>query len=943
MSLGLPVWSGAMNRPKKNKQEKTHLDPALRNIEGSLSFDKKTKEALERSKTPGVILAEHEEPGKIYRIQIVGTKKVEPDAVILRLHSKIGEDYQPLLASVDLLEIRKMGFFNSDMKVIEVKRESGAIELIYYVIEIPTIFQIKTQGNKALSDEEIKESLAGLENYQGAKAASLQAAAQKIQDLYKSKGYFLAEVSYKITPTSEAEIKKRESEGFSEKTQAHATEIETAKVAAPDFVDVTFVINEHAKVKVTRIIFSGNKFLSDDELRENLRTHEEHLLSIVTDWGVFRQEYLDIDILIIEKLLHDKGFLKAKVLPPDVELSPDKSSISISYRMIEGPQYKLGEVSVTGDLLETDEGLYKLHQELKPKQTTFLDSEVLKVITQKEGMIFDKSKMAEDMQKIADMYRDKGYAYVDVTPIPNFDEEQRLVNISIQVMSGPQVRIERIDIEGNEKTKDEVIRGMLEIHEGDLYSNSLLTISRLNIERTGFFESVEFSNQPGSSPERMILVVKVKEQSTGGIQAGLGYGTGNEGLLVRLQISNQNLFGRGQSLSATVNWSGYRKMFDIMFTEPYLTYIFDNPLLFSISAYNRDVYMGEFNRLATGGEVTLGYPIGGPLSRYSRKWKTNAKPHVMPYIFDFDALWFYITYTAERVEISDTATDVRRFDLHQGVPRYTTSIKPAIRLDQRDNRISPTRGYYAEFSTEFATEYLGSKGLASLENHLRRRKSNPTLHDGRDFLKPSAQANNFIRYGANFRIYHNLDDWFWWKGFVFKAKFELGVLNTLGSPLAFENYMLGGMNTVRGYRYRSISPVERSGALVPFDARRDVAIGGNKEFLGSLELEFPLVKMLKLSGVLFFDFGNVWSHEDSFFFIGGKSANAARIKPTDPLGLYNAFGLYSGGGFGLRWVSPLGYLRFEWGIPLNRRPSNTPGLGEADRPIVFEFSMGSNF
>ncbi|HXW60769.1 MAG TPA: BamA/TamA family outer membrane protein, partial [Myxococcota bacterium] len=138
-------------------------------------------------------------------------------------------------------------------------------------------------------------------------------------------------------------------------------------------------------------------------------------------------------------------------------------------------------------------------------------------------------------------------------------------------------------------------------------------------------------------------------------------------------------------------------------------------------------------------------------------------------------------------------------------------------------------------------------------------------------------------------------------------------------------------------------PVQSAGALFPFDPRRDVAVGGNKQLYGSFELEFPIVKLLKIGGVLFFDYGNVYSEADSLFYIGGKSLNAARINPSDPLGLYRALGIFSSVGFGLRWDSPLGFLRFEWGIPLNIRPATTPGLYEKDRPILFEFNYGPSF
>lgn len=943
IELAFPAFAVPLAHPGKAKKvEKTHINPSLRAIKGQLIFDQKTKEALERSKETGVLLALEENPGLIYKISITGAQKVEPDAVILRLKSKIDEPYEPAVVAQDIQEIWKMGLF-SNVEVWQHVRKTGAIELEYRLSEIPTIFDIKITGNQALADSEIKESLAGLENYQVAKPERLRAAAEKIRELYVSKGYYLATVTYSIEKTTEREIKEREAEGVSEKGISTAIEIETAKVSATDFVNVIFHIKENAKVLVRRISFIGNHRLSDEELKKDLRTHEEHALSILTDWGTFRKDYLEIDALILEKMLHDNGMLKGKILAPEVELSSDKSSIRIAFRMIEGEQYFLGDVTVDGDLVEKDEEIYRLRKARDPERPLFSEQQLLAEITEEKGDIFNKSRMGQNVMAIADKYKDAGYAYVNVSPEPTFDEENKLVNIHINIESGPRVKIERIDIEGNEKTMDEVIRREVLITEGDYYSATLLHLSEANLAHLGYFESVELIEETGSSPNQMIIKIRVKERSTGNIQAGAGWGTGGEGLVFRFQVSNQNLFGRGQSLSATVNWSNYRRMFDVMFAEPYLTYVFDQPLTLSFSAFNRDLYMGEFYRAASGGDLTFGYPIGSPFKDLSRRWKTRTRPSLQNYVLDFESLWFYLTYTAERVQISDSSLNVRSFDLHQDEPRYTTSIKPTLRLDQRDNRIAPTRGIFAEFRTEFASGYFGALGLSALENKIRNSYPSKGLDAGRSFMKPSASVNNFIRYGTNVRFYHNLDDWFFVKGLVFKTNLELGILNTLGEPLIFENYALGGLNTIRGYSYRSISPVESAGALFPFNGRRDVAIGGNKQFYGSFELEFPLIKLLKLKGVLFFDFGNVFSPSDNFFFIGGKSANASHIKPSDPLGLYRALGLYSSVGFGVRWDSPFALLRFEWGIPLNVRPSNTPGLIERDRPILFEFNVGPSF
>ncbi len=932
----------AIGAPKKTQAKSVFIDPSFTALGGQLSFDEETKKALERGKRPGLLLAEKEEPGRVFSIEIIGAKKTEPDAVVLRLTSKIARPFNPVTVADDISEILRMGPF-SDVVVRKKLLPLGGIALRYELTEIPTIFQIKIVGQDALSEDEIKEAIAGLENYHVARPARLLDFAEKIREFYVSKGYYLAKVDYSTKDTSEEDIKKREAEGLSEKPGSAASEIETTRVLAPDFVDVVFTIKENRKVRINRISFSGNFHLDDDLLRRSLRSQEEHLLSVITDWGTFRKDFLEIDTLIIEKTLHDNGFLQAKVLTPDVELSADKSFININFRIIENDQYHLGTVSVSGDLVERNEVIYRSKKDMAPSDPIFLASKLRAAVEQKEGEIFNKSKMAEDVLAIAEKYRDVGYAYANVSPIPQFDEENKIVNINIEIESGPLVSIERIDIEGNEKTKDEVIRRELVLFEGDLYSSSLIRMSEQNVQRLGYFETVEVTNKSGSSPDKMIITIKVKEQSTGNIQAGAGYGTGGEGLVLRGQISNQNLFGRGQTLSATVNWSNYRRMFDVAFVEPYLTYVADQPLSLAFTAYNRDIYLGEFNRLATGGDITLGYPLGGPFAELSRKWKRKVSSSLAPYVLDFEALSLLLTYTVERVQISGLSMPVRNWDLHEDEPRYTSSLRPAIRLDQRDNRLFPTRGLFFEFRSEFASEYLVGKSLAQFENYLRKRTKSRGISDGRRQMVPEASANNFLRFGTNFRFYHNLDDWFFLKGFVFKTNFELGLLNTLGKPLVFENYALGGSNTLRGYSYRSISPTERAAPLFPFDSRRDMRVGGNKQFYGSFELEFPIFKVLKISGVLFFDFGNVYSPEDNLFYVGGASKEAGRVHPSDPLGLYRVFGLYSSTGFGVRWLSPLGYLRFEWGFPLNPRPATTPGLSEKDPPVAFEFNIGPSF
>ena len=248
-----------------------------------------------------------------------------------------------------------------------------------------------------------------------------------------------------------------------------------------------------------------------------------------------------------------------------------------------------------------------------------------------------------------------------------------------------------------------------------------------------------------------------------------------------------------------------------------------------------------------------------------------------------------------------------------------------------------------DFSTELSLGHLGSFALSKLENHLTKQQNPNLMSSGLLYLKPKAMENSFVRYLTNARFYYDFDNWFIWKGFVFKKNFELGFLNDFGNPLYFENFFLGGLSSLRGYASRSISPIKRVSGLNPFDKKIDLKIGGVKDIHGSFELEFPLINFIKLNAVLFLDYGNVFSHEDNLFFAGKKSKAASMIKVKDPLKIYETLGLYSSTGFGLRWNSPMGLLRFEWGFPLVLRKKGTPSLPLGDAPFSFEFGGGTSF
>ena len=876
--------------PKKHKKNQDQRDPIVSRSLPLAKFDAESEAALKRSGRLGVLQAESPQPDRIYEIKIIGAQKTEPEAVLILLKTHIGQYFEKDDIAEDIRRIFKLGLFTD----IQVEKDSGpnnSILLTYKLTEKATIFKIKFTGNEDVSEEDL---LAGidLKAYQVADMARIQENAEKLRKLYTDKGFLLAHIAYEVKPTAKKDIAEDE------------------KIKAPDFIDVIFHIEEDSKIRIDQITILGNHALSTDFIKEHIRSKEKHPLSFVTQWGVFNEEMLDIDALIIEQLYQEHGFLNIQVAKPRASLSPDKTRISIYISLTEGQSYNLGTLQVSGVLLD------HYAESLRKK------------VSLQTGDTFNKTKLMQDILSIQEIYQDEGYAYVNITPQTQIDEHNLTIDLNLDVEPGPLVHFGRFEIKGNSTTMDDVIRRELRIYEGELYSSSLLRLSEQRLNQLGYFETVKLTSKRSPHLDEVDIEVEVKEKRLGSIQVGGGYGTGGEGLLFQAQFTQNNLLGRGQSLMGTVQWSAYRRVFELSFTDPYLTYLDNEPLAFSMRAYDTQRFLVDYYRASTGGEVSLGYPIAHFLTPTSVRWYKEASPALKPYVPDFENFRFFLSFMAERVEIEDSLEGINYWGWHLHQPRYTSLLRPILQMDQRNNRMMPSAGYFLEFRTEFASSYLGSVLLEKLES--------------------GSDTNNFIRYGANTRLYYNFDQWFFLKNWVLKLNVDLGLLNTFGVQLVSENFRLGGVQLgsatgLRGYYFQSVGPVMNVGQQYSSQPIRQINVGGNKQFLLNLELEFPLVKAVNLSGVLFLDMGNVYAPSENLFYVGDKNLDKRYQAYSDPLGTFYGLGLYSSTGFGVRWLSPFGALRFEWGFPLVRRPHGTPGMPAGDSSMQFLFTIGQSF
>ncbi len=501
------------------------------------------------------------------------------------------------------------------------------------------------------------------------------------------------------------------------------------------------------------------------------------------------------------------------------------------------------------------------------------------LIASRTGAVFSRTRVEQDRKALETYYQDRGYANVNVVPRMRLDHPRRLVPLGFEIVRGKRVYVERIHIRGNSKTRDKVIRRELKIGEGELFNGSNLEKSRRRVAALGYFETVVVSTSRGSSDEFVDVDVEVRERRTGQFQVGAGFSS-LESFIVQGQIAHENFLGRGHSIAVQAQISSLRRIFSFRFVEPHFL---DTQWTFGTELYNQSRGFGTFSRNSTGGSLTWGRRLSDQASAS-------------------------ITYRLENVDISSGSGGIANLGARStSLPTTNTanlfrgglnsSIRGAIGWDSRDNRLLPTDGWNASLFAEYAGRLTASE-------------------------------NDFMRWGGFVRNYHRLGD----TPFVLRLNAELGVTTSLdgkGVPLS-ERYLLGGIYDIRGYQARSIGP--QLFAQRPGDVGQTLdplPLGGNVQIIGNAEVTFPIAKRMGLSGVVFFDLGNAFNLEDRF--CNGSTTTVDACTPVSGM-LGN---LRKSVGIGVRWQSPIGPLRLEWGLPLDLRPG--------EKPSGLDFTIGTSF
>ncbi len=553
---------------------------------------------------------------EVIDILVSGNQRIEEEAIRVNLGTKKGELFLQSQVRDDIKNIYKLGWFSDVQGDLEERPEGVTVTFI--VEELPLVKEVKISGNKKLGEDELRE-LFEIKPRSVLDRKTLQESCKKIKNLYADKGFYLAEVNYSLKPLERGEV------------------------------IVEFRIEENQEVKVKRINFIGNKAFSAKELRSMMDTKQSSYLSWVSSRGIFKEETLERDITKITGHYYNNGYIQFKIDPPLISLSPDKRWIYIALKLEEDEQFRVGRIELKGDLI-------------------FEEEKLLRRLKTKEGEIFNRSQISEDIFNLTDRYANLGYAFANISPLTKIDEQKRQVDLTFEIEKGKLIYFDNIKIIGNTKTRDKVIRRELRIKEGQLFSGSGLRRSRQRVYATGFFEEVNMSTEPSEKENMLDAKVEVKEGHTGTLSAGFGYSSVDR-FVGMIQTSLGNFFGLGQRVSLTAEFGKRRQNYNFSFYEPYFL---DSSWSFGLDLFKSERTYTDFTRSSAGGNVRWGYRV----AEYSR---------------------VFLSYRYEEIEISDMPKT------QKGI---TSSLTGSIIRDSRDHPFDPSRGSVNSFSVEYAGGFL---------------------------------------------------------------------------------------------------------------------------------------------------------------------------------------------------------------------------------------------
>ena len=716
------------------------------------------------------VYSQSNEDKTITAVRIENNKAISGEAILAKIKTKAGDRFNQEVINEDLKRLYATDYF-TDVSV-DVREDSGGVVVVFLVEEKSVVEDINFKGNIAIQATKLKALMKSKPNEMLNLAVLAQDVAE-IRDFYSKKGYPFAEVKYEISADKD-----------------------TGKAL------VTIVIDEKTKVKVTSVTIVGNKAIKTKELKKILGTKPAWWFNP----GIFKDDVLQEDADRIKSMYDDIGYLDAEVVP-DLQYSADGQSLKIVINVNEGKQYLIGDVILKGNLV-------------------LPEKELLSKIKLKSGKPFSNRALRQDSSEIKQLYYDYGYMNVVEDVERNLNQTTGNIDIIFNIDGKDPVYVGKIDIRGNTKTKEVVVRRELRLFPGERFNGAKIKRSKERLYNLGFFENVSFDTEPTETPDVQNLIVTVKETKTGEFSFGGGYSS-VDSLVGFVEITQRNFdimnfptfTGAGQSLSIKAELGMVKSNFNISWTDPW---IFGIPY-----SGGFDLYRSEHDRQNDVGWAYNEVRTGGDL-RFGKEFTDEIRALLM--------------YRLENVDISNLADDASWALSREVGSNVISSLTLDATYDTRDNIYVPTRGIVANGSIEDAGGiFFGDK--------------------------------NFVKGTGTIAYYHSF-----FEKIVLELKARGGMASSYGNsdevPI-YERFFAGGANTIRGYKERSVGPR---------DPGSDQPIGGDSIAIANAEVTFPVYEKI-VKGAVFLDIGNVWERSSDFLVGGGyKYGTGLGVRIKTPIG-----------------------------------------------------------
>jgi len=805
----------------------------------------------------------------VQSISVEGNRRVEVETI--RSYFKPGPGGRLDQAAIDdgLKALIETGLFQD----VRINRGAGG-QIIVSVVENPVIGRIAFEGNKKIKDEQLTAEVQSKARGTFSRAM-VQSDTLRIAEIYRRSGRY----DVRVTPEIIEQPNNR--------------------------VDLVFTVEEGAKTGVKSIEFVGNNAFSSYRLRDVIKTHESNLLSFLASSDIYDPDRVEADRDLIRRFYLKNGFADVQVVAALTEYDPDKKGFNVTFKIEEGSQYRVGAVDFRSSIPNFDPTSMRGYSRVNVGSLYNVES---------------VEKSVEEMQIEASR---RGYAFAVVRPGGDRNFEAHTVSVVFNIDEGPRTYIERINLRGNTRTRDYVIRREFDISEGDAYNRALVDRAERRLKNLDYFKSVKITTEPGSSSDRVILIVDMEEKSTGDFSVSGGYST-TDGALAEVSVSERNLLGRGLFAKASVTYGQYARGYSLSFVEPYLL---DYRVALGLDLYQRQQLSNSYISYGTktlGFSPRLGFSLREDLAlqlRYSIYQQEITLPYYLancnnnlgtaafnpsPAFANANGIDLSSTSGLGCYSDGEASLPVRK-ELANG-KTLTSALGYTLTYNTLDNNKNPTDGLLVDFRQDFA-------GVGGDVSYLK------TVADGKYYAPLVSDIVGLVHVQG-------------------------GILNKIGSnDLRMLDHFQMGPNLVRGFAPNGIGPRD----LNPFGTQD--ALGGTKYWGASLELQMPfwfLPKEVGLKGAVYADAGGLfdyqgpttWSVTNEMTTTRNSNCTPSTVNPPSAgtcTGLVydNGNAVRSSVGVGLIWQSPFGPLRFDYAVPLTK--------GKYDRTQEFRFGGGTTF